>query len=78
MESALYLSFDQQKTQRVQAIFENIDLSDIIAPKPKRVVSGITNGRLDITLDNNKFGGEANLKIDSLSLNDSFLGDAAL
>ena len=77
MESALYLSFDQQKTQRVQAIFENIDLSDIIAPKPKRVVSGITNGRLDISVDNNKFGGEANLKIDSLSLNDSFLGDAA-
>ena len=77
-ESILYLSFDQQKTQRFQAIFENINLSDIIASKPKRVVSGITNGTLDITLDNDKFGGEANLKIDSLSLNDSFLGDASI
>ena len=77
-ESILYLSFDQQKTQRFQAIFENIDLSDIIASKPKRVVSGITNGTLDITLDNDKFGGEVNLKIDSLSLNDSFLGDASI
>ena len=77
-ESILYLSFDQQKTQRFQAIFENIDLSDIIASKPKRVVSGVTNGTLDITLDDDKFGGEANLKIDSLSLNDSFLGDASI
>ena len=77
-KSILYLSFDQQKTQRLQAIFENIDLSDIIAYKPKRVVSGVTNGTLDITLDNDKFGGEANLKIDSLSLNDSFLGDTSL
>ena len=77
-ESALHLSFDQQKTQRFQAFFENIDLSDIIPSKPKRVVSGITNGRLDITLDNDKFGGEANLQIDSLSLNDAFLGDASI
>jgi hypothetical protein len=77
-ESALHLSFDQQKTQRFQAIFENIDLSDIIAFKPKRDVSGITNGTLDITFDNDKFGGEANLRIDSLSLNDSFLGDASI
>ena len=47
-------------------------------PKPKRDVSGITNGTLDITFDNDKFGGEANLKIDSLSFNDSFLGDASI
>jgi hypothetical protein len=77
-ESTLHLSFDLQKTQRFQAIFENIDLSDIIASKPKRDVSGITNGTLDITLDNDKFGGGANLKIDSLSFNDSFLGDASI
>ena len=77
-ESTLHLSFDQQKTQRFEAIFENIDLSDIIASKQKRIVSGITNGTLDITLDNDTFGGEANLKIDSLSLNDSFLGDASI
>lgn len=75
-ESTLQISFDQQKTQRFQAFFENIDLSDVIPPKPKRIVSGITNGTLDITLDNDKFGGKANLQIDSLSLNDSFLGDA--
>ena len=78
MNLACHLSFDQQKTQRFQAIFENIDLSDIIASRPKRDVSGITNGTLDITLDNDKFGGEANLKIDSLSFNDSFLGDASI
>ena len=77
-ESTLYLSFDQQKTQRFQAIFENIDLSDIIPSKPKKVISGITNGTLDINLDNDNFGGEANLKIDSLSLNDSFLGNASI
>jgi len=77
-ESTLYLSFDQQKTQRFQAIFENINLSDIISSNPNRIVSGITNGNLDITLDNDKFGGEANLKIDSLSLNDSLLGDASI
>ena len=77
-KSILHLSFDQQKTQRFQAIFENIDLSDIIASKPKRDISGITNGTIDITLDKDKFGGEANLKIDSLSFNDSFLGDASI
>jgi hypothetical protein len=77
-ESTLHLSFDQQRTQRFQAIFENIDLSDIIPSKPKRDVGGITNGTLDITFDNDKFGGEANLKIDSLSFNDSFLGDASV
>ena len=77
-KSILRLSFDQQKTQRFQAIFENIDLSDIIAYKPKRDISGITNGTIDITLDKDKFGGEANLKIDSLSFNDSFLGDASI
>ena len=77
-ESNLHLSFSQHKTQRFQAIFENIFLSDIIAPKPKRDVSGITNGTLDITFDNDKFGGEANLKIDSLSFNNSFLGDASI
>ena len=77
-KSTLHLSFDQQKTQRFQAIFENIDLSDIITYKPKRDVSGITNGTIDITLDKDKFGGEANLKIDSLSFNDSFLGDASI
>ena len=77
-ESILHLSLDQQKTQRFQAVFENIDLSDIIPSKPMRVVSGITNGTLDIILDNDKFGGEANLKIDSLSLNDTFLGDASI
>ena len=77
-ESNLHLSFSQHKTQRFQAIFENIFLSDIIAPKPKRDLSGITNGTLDITFDNDKFGGEANLKIDSLSFNNSFLGDASI
>ena len=77
-KSILRLSFDQQKTQRFQAIFENIDLSDIITYKPKRDISGITNGTIDITLDKDKFGGEANLKIDSLSFNDSFLGDASI
>ena len=77
-ESALHFSFDQQKTQRFQAFFENIDLSDIITSKPKRVISGITNGTLDITLDNDKFGGEASLQIGSLSVNDSFLGDASI
>ena len=77
-KSILHLSFDQQKTQRFQAIFENIDLSDIIASKPKRDLSGITNGTIDITFNKDKFGGEANLKIDSLSFNDSFLGDACI
>ena len=77
-KSTLYLSFDQQRTQRFQAIFENIDLTDIISSKSNRVISGITNGTLDITLDKNKFGGEANLKIDSLSFNDTFLGDASI
>ena len=77
-KSTLHLSFDQQKKQRFQAIFENIDLSDIIAYQPKIDLSGITNGTLDITLENDKFGGEANLKIDSLSFNSSFLGNASI
>ena len=77
-ESTLFISFDQQKSQRFQAIFENIYLSDIVSSNPKSYVTGITNGKLDITLDNHKFSGEANLKIDSLSFNDSYFGDASI
>ena len=77
-ESSLFISFDQQKSQRFKATFENINLSDIFSSSPKRFVSGITNGSLDITLENDIFGGEANLQIDSLSFNDSYLGDASI
>ena len=61
-----------------QAIFENIDLSDIILPKPKRDVSGITNGTLDITLDNDKFGGEANSQRLTHYHLMTFFGDASI
>ena len=60
-QSALHFSFYQQASQRLNILFENINLSDFILPKPKRNISGITNGTLDITFDNDKFGGEADV-----------------
>ena len=75
-ESALHFSFYQHASQRLNILFENINLSDFILPKPKRNISGITNGTLDITFDNDKFGGEADVKIDSMIFNNVMLGDA--
>lgn len=77
-ESALHFSFYQQDSQRLNILFENINLSDFILPKPKRNISGITNGTLDITVDNDQFGGEADVKIDSLIFNNVMLGDALI
>ena len=56
-ESALHFSFYQQASQRLNILFESINLSDLIPPKPKRNISGITNGTLDITFNNDQFGG---------------------
>ncbi len=75
-ESALHFSFYQQASQRLNLLFENINLSDFISPKPKRNISGITNGILDITFDNDQFGGEVDVKIDSMMFNNTMLGDA--
>ena len=75
-ESALHFSFYQQASQRLNILFESINLSDLIPPKPKRNISGITNGTLDITFNNDQFGGEVDVKIDSMIFNDVMLGDA--
>ena len=75
-ESALHFSFYQQASKRLNILFANINLSDFILPKPKRNISGITNGTLDITIDNDQFGGEADVKIDSMIFNNVMLGDA--
>ncbi|GIR82115.1 MAG: hypothetical protein CM15mP83_8410 [Flavobacteriaceae bacterium] len=36
-ESALHFSFYQQASQRLNILFENINLSDFILPKPKEI-----------------------------------------
>jgi hypothetical protein len=75
--SVMHLSIDQQQKQRIQATFENVFLADILTSKPKLTIEGVANGNIDITRDQSVIGGEANVQIDSLLFNDSFLGDAS-
>ena len=73
----MHLSIDQQQKQRIQATFENVFLADILTSKPKLTIEGVANGNIDITRDQSVIGGEANVQIDSLLFNDSFLGEAS-